>query len=887
MLCVLFEANQIQGSNSEMLLDLFYHLSNEDANIRGSAAYKLTSTLQQLPVAENTELTGHEDLDYCLKRLLKGLQSNRDKARQGFGMALTELLNILHSRSFAIELSTILELMTVEQCKGHEYRDLLMGKLFGFAAICESTIFDKEGAISYSKVDLNSFFDALISLYHKKSYFKPLVCTIICLFVKKNPCFLVNNNTAMPFDPSLQIMMSPPSDIKYNDISIYLYGTTSIAPVLHPVYYYLIQHCPSDLIATVWHALTVFLNVDNRKRFLLLKLFHHIVNEFATNTKYMPILLDSNIYTLMNKILSSQSKSLQSITTLILSNLKQQHMDHSLPPQIALLMCNFNQLRPHASLNGLSTELKAELIQNKACTVLLLKHLVKSKQIDDFKSYYISATLSTTDVLSVLKCILECHLESVKLDGLQFVLKQLHFTQSTLVGTLLKEHKNAPASLLMALFVAIHFKWMAEEEEAAIASDIMKAIDVKTAASSDLNAYDVLMDIYIQLSSISNSVVRNILHIGLKDLCLKCSMVGIKMVCDVFDVDHMDMDNEASEEEEEELSIALSISTDTDEEDCSSSSCSSSSGSEDEENQDLQDMLQAAILASHNDDEDTDSVNSEQMFKIDKHFEEMFKMRKQEKQQTIHHQHFQSRVLDVIDVWMHCHDSFDLLIIPFMTLYKAKKQSPKNSPLGGKCDKIVSYCLKNKHNMTASPAASLNDEELEIIKEMLHAINLNGSMREYDALLIKFTYEMQGCKSIIQDKCKAYLANHSIKELSGLEVVFKDLVLNVNESNVVQILNANMVEGGVIVQLFKQTFNLEHKMGKLRIKMKPIINGLRKLKKQGLLDATMCKEIILDINNKTSDAKKEKQQIGALKGIIYSVVEATGIEKQEFPILSK
>ena len=857
-----------------MLLDLFYHLSNEDPNIRGSAAYKLTSTLEQLPMA-SVGVTGHEDLDYCLKRLLKGLQSNRDKARQGFGMALTELLNILNERSFPIELSTIVNLMEFENCKGHEYRDLLMGKIFGYAAICESTIFDKKGSISYSDEDLKSIYEVLLSMYDKKSYFKPLVSTIVCMFVKKNgsltPHFVANLPATM--EPALSVMIS--QKIDFSDISIYLHGTTSIAPVLHPVYFFIIQNCPSAQLNEVWSTFEQFLNVDNRKRFLLLKLFNIIIEHF--DSKYLSILQDDKIYLLMNKVMSSQSKSLQSITELILSNLKE-HC--STIPQIALLMCNFNQLRPYASLESLNESQMSNFIQNDF-KVLLLKHLLKSKQYDAFQTYYKQATLDKSDVLTLLKSVMDCP-EQITFNLLQFIFKSLDFEHQTLLQSLLSDHKYAPAACLMTCFVITYFELV--EIDSDVSSDILKACHFQQ-MDDNVNSYDVLTDIYIQFMSASSAVVRHLLNLGLKDLTKSMSAVGISMICDLLErpADNMDEDIEEEDDEEEDLTDAMSISTYSEGESQESDDSCSSSVDYESDGQDFEEMVKTAMNQVNNSDDDTDSVNSEQMFKIDKHFEAMFKLKKEAKNTNVNNQHFQSRVLDILESWIKAHNEPELVFKAFLTMYNIRKNGTKESLLSTKCDKIVQYM--NNNSMESLKLTKTDD--LEMIKEMLTKINLNGNMRVYDAILIQFTYQLDGCTAIIQEKCQKYLKESSLKEIKGLEHVFKDLILTVNGSNMTQILNATSVDAATCVQIFKKVFELDGKMSKLRSQLKPILASLRKLKKVNLLKNDTLEEIVRVINSKTEDMIKEKQQIGALKGIIYSIVEATGIDKKEIVILTK
>ncbi|KAG5456631.1 MAG: hypothetical protein BJ554DRAFT_3577 [Olpidium bornovanus] len=79
------------------------------------------------------------DVSYALKRLLRGLPSSRDGARQGFALALTEVLAFLDF----LDVSTVLDLIAQHTevssgLKGPEERDMLFGRLFGYTAVVQS-----------------------------------------------------------------------------------------------------------------------------------------------------------------------------------------------------------------------------------------------------------------------------------------------------------------------------------------------------------------------------------------------------------------------------------------------------------------------------------------------------------------------------------------------------------------------------------------------------------------------------------------------------------------------------------------------------------------------------------------------------------------------------
>ena len=77
------------------LLDWFYRLVDTNASTRHSAAVAIAEHLESAQRAHEEHSGGTSqcpDLEYALKRLIRGLASPRDCARQGFGAALSTVL---------------------------------------------------------------------------------------------------------------------------------------------------------------------------------------------------------------------------------------------------------------------------------------------------------------------------------------------------------------------------------------------------------------------------------------------------------------------------------------------------------------------------------------------------------------------------------------------------------------------------------------------------------------------------------------------------------------------------------------------------------------------------------------------------------------------------
>lgn len=73
-------------------LQFFWDLAKPEAELRQEAASTLIQYLQEVQTKQSDAEELSDDLEYTLKRLVKGLCSSRAAARQGFALALTEIL---------------------------------------------------------------------------------------------------------------------------------------------------------------------------------------------------------------------------------------------------------------------------------------------------------------------------------------------------------------------------------------------------------------------------------------------------------------------------------------------------------------------------------------------------------------------------------------------------------------------------------------------------------------------------------------------------------------------------------------------------------------------------------------------------------------------------
>lgn len=114
-------------------LKLFWNLAESDVAERTQAAAKILAHLEQ-------QAKPDADVQYTLKRLVRGLASSRDAARQGFSTALAGLLARFPTIVALKDVQELLrESMAVNQnMKGMEQREHMFGRLFGLLALHRS-----------------------------------------------------------------------------------------------------------------------------------------------------------------------------------------------------------------------------------------------------------------------------------------------------------------------------------------------------------------------------------------------------------------------------------------------------------------------------------------------------------------------------------------------------------------------------------------------------------------------------------------------------------------------------------------------------------------------------------------------------------------------------
>ncbi|KAJ2159489.1 DNA-directed DNA polymerase [Coemansia sp. RSA 552] len=177
-------------------LDFYWGLASLDESKRLEAAAQLISTLckfqAEMPTTEGELAMTEEDMDricagdvsYAMRRLIKGLGSSRNGARQGFSVALAELLG----RIECISVKLVLDLLwknteATNGMKGQEQRDMRFGRIFGLMALVQSGIIPARAGTT--PVEIRKIVMELAGVGTKKSYLREIAYTTLGAMVPK------------------------------------------------------------------------------------------------------------------------------------------------------------------------------------------------------------------------------------------------------------------------------------------------------------------------------------------------------------------------------------------------------------------------------------------------------------------------------------------------------------------------------------------------------------------------------------------------------------------------------------------------------------------------------------------------------------------------------
>ncbi|KAJ0047078.1 hypothetical protein Pint_04012 [Pistacia integerrima] len=191
----------------EFHISVFEDLASADVSLRQAAAESLVTELEEVQkayerggkelVENGIKLEADKDaglndcapsVTYGVRRLIRGVSSSRECARQGFSLGLTLLVSKIPSIKVDSLLKLIVDLLEVSSSmKGLEARDCLLGRLFAYGAIARSGRLTKEWNSDKNTPYIKEFTSLLISLAAKRRYLQEPAVSIILDLIERLP----------------------------------------------------------------------------------------------------------------------------------------------------------------------------------------------------------------------------------------------------------------------------------------------------------------------------------------------------------------------------------------------------------------------------------------------------------------------------------------------------------------------------------------------------------------------------------------------------------------------------------------------------------------------------------------------------------------------------
>ncbi|KAJ3683162.1 hypothetical protein LUZ60_013389 [Juncus effusus] len=205
--------NKVHTSSGQpgLHLDVFRGLSSPESLVREESAIQLVAELIDVQRAfeEEEEKGGTEEngedakleakkedglencapsLRYAIRRLVRGVSSSREFARQGFALALASVLSEIK----AVKLDSLMKLIEDELeisagLRGQEAKDNLLGRLFAYGSIARSGRISEEYKLNKDSNIIKDFVGTVTSLAGKKRYLTEPAVSIILDLSNKLP----------------------------------------------------------------------------------------------------------------------------------------------------------------------------------------------------------------------------------------------------------------------------------------------------------------------------------------------------------------------------------------------------------------------------------------------------------------------------------------------------------------------------------------------------------------------------------------------------------------------------------------------------------------------------------------------------------------------------
>eukprot|EP00049_Salpingoeca_infusionum_P022729 m.8425 g.8425 ORF g.8425 m.8425 type:complete len:1445 (+) comp5355_c0_seq1:141-4475(+) len=171
------------ASSSNPLLKCFWELAAPQESIRIDATVKLIAIVaHSQQEAEDDELCSNGK--YALQRLMRGVASNRDGARQGFSTALCQLLRTFEQQVDVDELLTsILTTTAIDAHKHADAREFETGRIFAIGAIVRSKVLASQPEVLSKHIE--AIMSLFFSLAKRFSFHSDLVAGVLADLVQQ------------------------------------------------------------------------------------------------------------------------------------------------------------------------------------------------------------------------------------------------------------------------------------------------------------------------------------------------------------------------------------------------------------------------------------------------------------------------------------------------------------------------------------------------------------------------------------------------------------------------------------------------------------------------------------------------------------------------------
>ncbi|CAH8280787.1 unnamed protein product [Arabidopsis lyrata] len=196
------------AASSSLPLNYFTDLASSDASVREAAAESLVLRLQEiqkqyemLPNKESVdgglmlEAEKNDGLDNCaphlryaLRRLIRGVSSSRECARQGFALGLTLPVSVISSINVESLMNLIADSLSVSSSMTRQdIKECLLGRLFAYGALARSGRLIEDWQSDKDSQIIKEFTNALIGLAAKKRYLQEPAVHVLLDLVDKLP----------------------------------------------------------------------------------------------------------------------------------------------------------------------------------------------------------------------------------------------------------------------------------------------------------------------------------------------------------------------------------------------------------------------------------------------------------------------------------------------------------------------------------------------------------------------------------------------------------------------------------------------------------------------------------------------------------------------------